>query len=101
MAHYASTLVRCGYADAQTLRAALPASIAVGHVLDVLYLAEHPMDEPDELQLVRDQLRADVLEEAGDPQAAVLTGLALAILVATCSPKRSLEGAPMELGVSK
>ena len=58
LAHYASTLVRCGYADAQTLRAALPASIAVGHVLDVLYLAEHPMDEPDELQLVRDLLRA-------------------------------------------
>ena len=27
--------------------------------------------------------------------------LTLAILVATCSPKRSLEGAPMELGVSK
>lgn len=58
LAHYASTLVNCGYADAQTLRAALPASIAAGLLLDVLYLSEHPMDEPDELQLVRDHLRA-------------------------------------------
>ena len=32
---------------------------------------------------------------------AVPYALTLAILIATCSPKRSLKGAPMELGVSR
>jgi simple sugar transport system permease protein len=32
---------------------------------------------------------------------AVPYALTLAILVATCSPQRSIKGAPMELGVSR
>ena len=32
---------------------------------------------------------------------AVPYALTLAILVATCSPKRAIKGAPMELGVSR
>jgi RimJ/RimL family protein N-acetyltransferase len=57
---YVTALVREGYADEETLRHCLPASITAGMLLDLLYLARYPMEDPDELQIVRDQLRTRI-----------------------------------------
>ena len=55
---YVRTLVRGGYADEDTLRRCLPASITAGAVLDVLYLAGFPMEDADALESVGHRIAA-------------------------------------------
>ncbi|MBL8329288.1 MAG: hypothetical protein JNJ71_10585 [Rubrivivax sp.] len=53
---YVTTLVREGYADEATLQRCLPASITAGMLLDLLHLARYPMEDPDELRIVGEQI---------------------------------------------
>jgi ribosomal protein S18 acetylase RimI-like enzyme len=74
--HYVQTLVRCGYADEDTLRGALPASITAGLLLAVLHLARYPMDKAEDRQLLRERLTIklnqvlDLCDHLCDPAAA-------------------------------
>ena len=52
LSHYIKTLAQGGYADEPTLSRCLPASMTIGLLLDVLFLAQCVMDDPDEAQIV-------------------------------------------------
>jgi hypothetical protein len=58
LAHYRQALARQGYADEPSLRRGLPASVAAGLIGEVLYLARHPVWEPEDRQIVADLLAA-------------------------------------------
>jgi hypothetical protein len=73
LSHYIKALARGGYAHEETLSRCLPASMTVGMLLDVLFLAGCVMDDPDESKVVSQRLRmqlnhlvelCDALQEA-------------------------------------
>ena len=68
LSHYIQTLARGGYAEEETLHRCLPASMTVGMLLDVLFLAGCVMDDPDESKVVSQHLRMqlDQVLELGD-----------------------------------
>lgn len=60
LSHYIKTLAIGGYADEETLRRCLPASMTVGMLLDVLFLAGCVMEDPDESEIVSQRLRTQL-----------------------------------------
>jgi hypothetical protein len=68
LSHYIRTLALGGYAEEATLHRGLPASMTVGMLLDVLFLAGCVMEDPDEAKVVSQRLRTQLNEvvELGD-----------------------------------